>query len=984
MSTRVFFSYSPKDGALRDELVAHLEILRAKGILTTWSEQDTRAGDNWREVARREIEAADLVLLLVSADFLASEYCRDTEVRSAWSRHEAGKARVVPVVLRPCLWEEATFGTLKPLPADGRPVTRWESRDEAWLDVARGIRTIAKERETPPAAARDAAPRDVDGAFVPPNLADGTSRAPPVPPRRREMERWLVEPSGPSPGNRIAPPPGLSASPRGPSMPPQSQLDRWLLELEAWHAEKRNVPPGGKERAKIQATIDELKRKLREGGQLQQGDSLGDDGRYYLLHQIGRGGFATVWEADDRKVGKRVALKVLHPHLAADPTRRERFFRGARAMEKTLHPGVVRVLVPYEEDAGFFYFVMELIEGVDLHRAVLAERMARDRVVRLILQAGEALIAAHEGGFVHRDVTPHNILLDADGDAKLTDFDLVAAAESTGGTRTGAMGKFLYAAPEVSSRPQDADARADVYGLAMTAIFCLYGADLPVRVIRKTEEFVAGLQCGPLAPVLLKAIEAEPSDRYASMQVFCEALRGASESKVLFLAPPPKARAAVGDVAATVTKAGAFGPAQEGRRADSPVEDASSDEPIVSPAHVPPAPIEDGASKGAPILVASSSLAEAPAPVASPAAVLHQVSFQRRGSASPRAPIPEADVAGSPSQQATFQRPHTPSEEDPLARGGLDGASSLGGISEPIAKPKPLVARSRLALVGGTALVLMGAVTAAVRYGPGVFPGSAESTPSASAEPISSGSSSASRCPPDMAYLPAGTFRMGSEKDDRGADDDERPAHDVTLRKPFCLDVAEVTVAKYRACTAEMRNGVTCAPYAGCNGARTDRDAHPINCIDWKMADTYCKWAGGALPTEAQWEYAARGKESRIYPWGNEPAPGSEFLKWNSSDGTAPVKNHAKGKTPEGVFDLAGNVWEWVADTYAPYDAAPSTDPLQNKGTLRTLRGGGWNSSNPHRVRSAFRNGSDEGLRNDDVGFRCAREPESVPLPLRR
>src|SRR4029079_11127217 len=113
-----------------------------------------------------------------------------------------------------------------------------------------------------------------------------------------------------------------------------------------------------------------------------------------------------VWEADDRTAGKRVAVKVLHPQLAADAARRERFFRGARAMAKLDHPNVVRVLVPYEQDAGFFYFVMELLTGGDLHKAVLAKRVERSKVVPLILEIGGALCLPPETGFRHPRGTP--------------------------------------------------------------------------------------------------------------------------------------------------------------------------------------------------------------------------------------------------------------------------------------------------------------------------------------------------------------------------------------------------------------------------------------------------------------------------------------------------------------------------------------------------------------------------------------------------
>jgi eukaryotic-like serine/threonine-protein kinase len=481
MSTRVFLSYSQKDEALCQEFVVHLDVLQENGTLTAWHARKVGPGEDQRAAIDREMEAADIVLLLASADFLSSEYGRGAEVRRAVERHKEGAARVVPVVLRPCLWEEAAFGHLSPLPSGGQPVTRWPDRDEAWLDVARGLRALAQGGLLPAKRAR---------THSAPAPRTGSNRAAAISVARPEIEQWL-------------------------------------RQLEAAQAAKDAASRRGKDTGPIQATIDDCKRRLREGGQLHANDSLGG-GRYFLLRLLGRGGFATVWEADDREAGQRVAVKVLHPHCAADPARRERFFRGARAMAKLRHPHVVRVLVPYEEDAGFFYFVMELLSGGDLHRAVIEKRVTRTSIVPMIFDVGGALAEAHAQGFVHRDVSPHNILLGASGEAKLSDFDLVAAAGSTGGTRTGAMGKFVYAAPEGMSHPQDADGRADVFSLGMTTIFCLHGADLPTHVLRKPEHLLTRLDCGALAPVLQKAIEWEAEGRYPTAQAFCEALRAAS------------------------------------------------------------------------------------------------------------------------------------------------------------------------------------------------------------------------------------------------------------------------------------------------------------------------------------------------------------------------------------------------------------------------------------------------------------------------
>jgi eukaryotic-like serine/threonine-protein kinase len=142
------------------------------------------------------------------------------------------------------------------------------------------------------------------------------------------------------------------------------------------------------------------------------------------------------------------------------------------------------------------------------------------------VRVGEALSLAHAKGIVHRDVKPANILLDEHGAPKLTDFDLVAVADTTGGTRTGAaLGTLLYAAPESLDRPQDADARADVYGLGMTAVFCLSGAELPKAILREPEPVLGGLPCSKaVRGVLRKAIAWERDERFGDVAELCAAL----------------------------------------------------------------------------------------------------------------------------------------------------------------------------------------------------------------------------------------------------------------------------------------------------------------------------------------------------------------------------------------------------------------------------------------------------------------------------
>ncbi len=140
MAVKVFVSYSHADDGLRAQLEEHFAQLRREGRIEAWTDRRIPPGGEWGAAIDEALEAAEIVLLLVSASFLDSDYCNDVELERALARHEAGTARVIPVIVRPCDWLTASFGKLQALPRDGKPVTGWEDRDEAWLDVVRGLR----------------------------------------------------------------------------------------------------------------------------------------------------------------------------------------------------------------------------------------------------------------------------------------------------------------------------------------------------------------------------------------------------------------------------------------------------------------------------------------------------------------------------------------------------------------------------------------------------------------------------------------------------------------------------------------------------------------------------------------------------------------------------------------------------------------------------------------------------------------------------
>ena len=143
MNAEVFFSYSHKDEDLRDQLAKHLSSLRRQGIISTWYDREIQAGAERTQEIQNRFNSAQIILLLVSADFLDSDYCYNVELKQAMKRHENGDVQVIPIIVRPVDWQNTPFSKLQTLPKDGKPITSWNNRDEAFLEVTQGIRHVS-------------------------------------------------------------------------------------------------------------------------------------------------------------------------------------------------------------------------------------------------------------------------------------------------------------------------------------------------------------------------------------------------------------------------------------------------------------------------------------------------------------------------------------------------------------------------------------------------------------------------------------------------------------------------------------------------------------------------------------------------------------------------------------------------------------------------------------------------------------------------
>ena len=239
-----------------------------------------------------------------------------------------------------------------------------------------------------------------------------------------------------------------------------------------------------------------------------------------------------------------------------------------------------------------------------------------------------------------------------------------------------------------------------------------------------------------------------------------------------------------------------------------------------------------------------------------------------------------------------------------------------------------------------------------------------------------------------MVLIPAGEFIMGSDRTDPKPPKgfvmlkprylDERPARKVSL-PAFRIDGYEVTNAQY----GEFVQRAKRPPPPFWQEGRFPLGAadHPVTQVTWADARDYCRWAGKRLPTEAEWEKAARGADGREFPWGNEFDPKKANTGLSAQRGLAPVGSLAAGKSPYGVHDMAGNVWEWVEDWYRPYPGSTYTSDYFGE-RVKVIRGGGWEGTHhdsSYQYRAAYRFFAPPDLPLGDTGVRCAQDAAPSP-----
>lgn len=728
-------------------------------------------------------------------------------------------------------------------------------------------------------------------------------------------------------------------------------------------------------------------------GKVQVGQVIQE--RYRVLKSLGRGGMAEVFLAEDVRLGREVALKVIRMDeipLSMHAEVHKRFEREPKALAKMQHPNIVSI-----HDYGFVgeepFFIMDFIAGGSFEKLIKA-RLGYQEVARLLAPIADALAYAHDRHILHRDVKPSNMLLTEHRQPVLMDFGIakvVSQETDTALTQAGmSVGTPVYMAPE--QWRGEVFPQTDGYALGIVFFQMLTGSvpytdDITMNIALKhmNEPIPQISKTRPELPsdvdiFLRKALAKDKNDRFVDMHQFRDALQVLSQggSLVAFLGEdatelavktPPNLRSYAEAETQVPQKRQAQPIAQQ-----RPQPQAQQQRMMPKPAQVQP---QQQSPKQFPDGYYPTALPQTTPSRKKKKFPLWGWVLIAVGILSIFAVVIIAMVLGS-----MFG-----AEKTPTAVGAvINPANTPTAIVDEEANPIPTSTNTPTDVEAG------GSSTQAPTY-----------TPLPTQTPYSGYSVGDTivwqRDGAVMVYVPAGTFLQGSEID---VDPDtytvnEGPIHEVYL-DAFWIDETEVTNAQF----AEFVNAtghVTSAETLGSskimnadynwdtvNGMNWRRpdgtsfsydENKPVVNVSWIDATAYCKWAGKELPTESQWEKAARGTQGNKYPWGNSNAT-SSLANYGDPVGTVQaVRSYPNGMSYYGAYEMAGNVWELVADYYERdyYQISPDSNPTgPSSGEFYVAKGGSYGFDTTV-IRSAVRVRRGPSQSFADMGFRCVVEP---------
>jgi eukaryotic-like serine/threonine-protein kinase len=680
------------------------------------------------------------------------------------------------------------------------------------------------------------------------------------------------------------------------------------------------------------------------------------DGKYRLEEKLGEGGMGTVYRAKHVLIDNDLAVKVLHSSLVADRHAVARFQREAMAAARIKHPNAVGVtdfgITELEDSrAGqIVYIVMELFIGESLRDIIEREGpLPVDRAVSIIRQVCLALDVAHRNGIIHRDVKPDNIVIDKNGQGELVkvlDFGIAKLKDGPTGenrgrlTRQGVIiGSPHYLSPE-QCQNTELDSRSDIYSLGIVLYEMLTG-DVPfkaptpiaVAMMHTTDQPVPVREKRPDIPdsiehVVMRALEKLPENRPQTALELALELENACLDSSLYVKP-------LSGSAASMTLLNDTTDSQSRPLATTRIPARSGDS--FPPEAVPPGPAPNN---GAGSVSGVGFLKEENPPA-------------RKHTTASMSPDRPANVSSA--SQELFDSGST----------SISGTSSLSNVNlfQLAQTESQTETRRNGFLLVAVASILVLAVGMASYFVYFILSNDTTTQPAA----VNKTPDPAAEAPPGMIYIKGGSFKMGRNLGEKY----DGPEHEVEVGS-FYIDKTEVTNEDYK---KFVDAAGYIPPRDWKNGSYPAGDAlKPVTGVDWTDAAAYAKWAGKRLPTEVEWEYSARGTDGRSYPWGNEWQDGAAVSKEMSIDGPRQVGSLTAGASAFGALDMAGNVWEWTADTFSPYPGYKQSIESRLRG-LKIIRGGSF-KSDKRLLTSYLRNMVEPGFRDVALGFRCAKSAQ--------
>jgi len=715
-------------------------------------------------------------------------------------------------------------------------------------------------------------------------------------------------------------------------------------------------------------------------GGFQPGDMITD--RHKVIESIGAGGMGVVYRVHDTVLGEDVALKLMATRLLQDHTAVQRFLNEARVTRQLTHKNVVRV-----HDIGrcedMLYISMEFVRGKSLRkaaadRAAAGQPFSTEEVISIMCQVCDSLEYAHQFT-IHRDIKPENVMLTETGDVKLMDFGLSKLLVAPGLTVTAAvMGTPMYMAPEQFRDSAHVDLRADLFSVGIMLYELLTG-HIPTGMARPASEMREGIP--PAMDLIVSRCTApEVDQRYSSAGEIRNDLRTSllemrGEMPVVEQTPAKRGRPvlkavlALALVAAVITGVWAAVTARQRPRLEAEAALAAMNEAI----------------RQIPTGVAIEKRVQADNMATQARQMNEEERYPETAEKAGQAQRlylallpPSADGTETEGTGPEAQEP-VPVEPEPSGTGRSPAPSMPESVS--LASNAATAARGRASEAGAAELMPELYNQGEVHWENAKQYSEAGEADRARDEYLkaeeryklaATEAAAVSATPDGLVYVPSGPFTMGSSE----GTPDEQPIATVVL-PGFYIDAHEVSVADFQ---QFLQAGGRAMPAAWQGAGLGPND--PAIGVTWQDAAAYAQWAGKRLPTEAEWEKAARGTKGLKYPWGADWMAGqcnAVGILFDKFQGVAPVSAFPESKSPFGCYNMAGNAIEWTSSLYGPYPYA-ADDGRENLNVpgRRVLRGGSHLATSPdiwlRTTARVYANPMDTSML---PGFRCAKDASS-------